>query len=34
MMVNYLYDLDRVEGFHQAFIEGKAVHSRAIGSLL
>jgi malonyl-CoA decarboxylase len=34
LMVNYLYDLDRVESFHQAFVDGKVVHSRAVGALL
>jgi malonyl-CoA decarboxylase len=34
LMVNYLYDLDRVESFHQAYVDGKVVHSRAVGALL
>jgi malonyl-CoA decarboxylase len=34
LMVNYLYNLDRVESFHQAFVDGKVVHSRAVGALL
>jgi malonyl-CoA decarboxylase len=34
LMVNYLYDLGRVEACHQAFVEGEVVYSRAIGLLL
>ncbi len=34
MMVNYLYDLNKVESFHQAFLDGKVEYSRAVGSLL
>ncbi len=34
LMVNYLYDLDRIEAHHEQFIEGKVAHSRAIASLL
>jgi malonyl-CoA decarboxylase len=34
LMVNYLYDLNRIEACHQAFVEGEVVHSRAVGSLL
>jgi len=34
LMVNYLYDLDRIESCHEAFTQGRVVHSRAIGSLL
>lgn len=34
MMVNYLYDLDRVEACHDAFTRGEVAHSRAVGRLL
>ncbi len=34
LMVNYLYDLDKVEAHHEAFVHGDVVHSRAVGSLL
>jgi malonyl-CoA decarboxylase len=34
MMVNYLYDLDRVEHHHEKFDGGEVAHSRAIGALL
>lgn len=30
IMVNYLYDLDKVEAQHEAFINGRVIHSRAI----
>ena len=33
LMVNYLYDLERIEAHHEQFIEGKVAHSRAIASL-
>ena len=33
MMVNYLYDLDRVEEYHQRFLDGEVVHSQAVGRL-
>jgi hypothetical protein len=33
-MVNDFYDLNRVEGFHQTCLDGKVVHSRAVGALL
>jgi len=32
MMVNYLYDLDKVEASHAKFRQGEVVRSRAIGS--
>jgi len=34
LMVNYLYDLDRIESCHEAFTQGQVAHSRAIGALL
>lgn len=33
MMVNYLYDLDRVEEYHQRFLDGAVVHSQAVARL-
>ncbi len=34
LMVNYLYDLQRVEESHEAFVNGSVVHSRAVKSLI
>ena len=34
MMVNYLYDLGRVETCHERFVRGRVVHSRALSALL
>ena len=34
LMVNYLYDLGRIEHCHGRFTQGRVVHSRAISSLL
>ncbi len=34
MMVNYLYDLDRIETHHEAFIAGEVACSRAVTALL
>jgi len=34
MMVNYLYDLDRIEAQHEKFTEGEVAHSRAVAALL
>jgi len=34
LMVNYLYDLGRVERHHDRFVQGTVVASRAISSLL
>ena len=34
MMVNYLYDLAKVEEYHQRFLEGKVVHARAVARLV
>ena len=34
MMVNYLYDLQKVEVHHERFVRGEVAHSRAIATLL
>ena len=34
MMVNYLYDLDRIEAHHEQFIQGEVATSRAVLALL
>ena len=34
LMVNYLYDLDRVEAHHEQFVNGSVAHSRAVAALL
>jgi malonyl-CoA decarboxylase len=34
MMVNYLYDLDRVEVHHEKFIQGEVSYSRALATRL
>ena len=34
LMVNYLYDLSRIEAYHERFANGRVAHSRAISSLL
>ncbi len=34
MMVNYLYDVDRVEEYHQRFLEGNVVHAQAVARLV
>jgi malonyl-CoA decarboxylase len=34
LMVNYLYDLRRVEAQHEAFTQGEVAHSRAVASLI
>lgn len=34
MMVNYLYDLDKVESHHEKFGHGEVAQSRAVASLL
>ena len=34
MMVNYLYDLSRVEAHHEAFTQGEIAAARAVTSLL
>jgi malonyl-CoA decarboxylase len=33
MMVNYLYDLDKVENYHQRFLDGDVVHAQAVARL-
>ena len=34
LMVNYLYDLARIEHCHDKFVQGRVVHSRALSGLL
>lgn len=34
LMVNYLYDLDKVETSHEQFVHGEVAHSRAVSSLI
>ncbi len=34
MMVNYLYDLDRIETHHEQFTQGVVAHSRAVAALI
>ena len=34
MMVNYVYDLARIETHHDRFVHGKVAHSRAVSALL
>jgi malonyl-CoA decarboxylase len=34
LMVNYLYDLDRIEASHAKFRQGDVVRSRAVSALL
>ena len=34
VMVNYLYDLARIDSCHERFVQGEVVHSRAVGALL
>ena len=34
LMVNYLYDLARIETCHDRFVKGRVVHSRALAALL
>ena len=34
LMVNYLYDLDRIDAHHEQFVQGKVAHSRALAGLL
>jgi malonyl-CoA decarboxylase len=34
LMVNYLYDLHRIETCHDRFVRGRVVHSRAVSALL
>ena len=34
MMVNYLYDLAKVEEYHERFLEGNVVHAQAVARLV
>ncbi len=34
MMVNYLYDLGKIEGYHEAFTQGEIAYSRGVAALL
>jgi len=34
LMVNYLYDLQKIESHHEKFIRGEVAHSRAVAALL
>ncbi len=34
LMVNYLYDLSRIETSHEKFVEGEVAHSRAVAALI
>ncbi len=34
LMVNYLYDLNRIEPSHEKFVQGEVVHSRAVAALI
>ena len=34
MMVNYLYDLDKVEEYHERFLDGEVVHAPAVARLV
>ena len=34
LMVNYLYDLQKVEAHHETFVLGEVAHSRNLASLL
>ncbi|MDN3922496.1 malonyl-CoA decarboxylase [Roseateles violae] len=34
MMVNYLYDLGKIEGHHEAFTQGEIAYSRGVAALL
>ena len=34
LMVNYFYDLSRIETSHDRFVQGRVVHSRALSALL
>ncbi len=34
LMVNYLYDLNKIEASHEKFVQGEVAHSRAVASLL
>lgn len=34
LMVNYLYDLQKIEASHEKFVQGEVAHSRAVAALL
>jgi malonyl-CoA decarboxylase len=34
MMVNYLYDLQKIEASHEQFVNGEVAHSRAVAGLI
>ena len=34
LMVNYLYDLDKVEKNHEAFVNGEIIHARAVSQMI
>jgi malonyl-CoA decarboxylase len=34
LMVNYLYDLDKVEASHEKFVHGEVARSRAVRTLM
>ena len=34
LMVNYLYDLQRIEANHEKFIHGEVAHARAVAALI
>ena len=34
LMVNYLYDLHKIESHHEMFVQGEVAHSRALAALL
>jgi malonyl-CoA decarboxylase len=34
LMVNYLYDLDKVEDNHERFVNGEVIYSRAVSQLV
>jgi malonyl-CoA decarboxylase len=34
LMVNYLYDLDKIEASHEQFVHGEVAHSRAVSALI
>jgi malonyl-CoA decarboxylase len=34
LMVNYLYDLDKVEDNHERFVNGEVIYSRAVSQLM
>jgi malonyl-CoA decarboxylase len=34
MMVNYLYDLNKIEASHEQFVHGEVAHSRAVAGLI